>query len=344
MSIDEAKAKLDIPAVAKQCFQNWKPALSCHSPFREDRNPSFSVFDQGQKWKDHATGDHGDAVDFLAKALDIPAPEAVRRFVEMAGGGYRVQAPRPKLAPTPAPKTDDTDEKRRRRAAWPAMELPTDEELEAVATLRRLPVEGPQWAAIDGTMRMATVDALDFDSGYVPKRCWVIRSTCGKNAQARRLDGEPFADGSAAEPFFRKAKTLAGSIATLPLGNYHDTRWPAVALVEGGPDVLAAYAGIHRLGLLDTVAVCGMLGASMRPPYGALATMRGRRVRIFQHNDEAGAKAADGWARLIHNAGGTVDIWTPAQAGADLNDIFHLPEAEVSAALAEAFDFVKGAN
>lgn len=334
MNIQEAKAKLDIPAVAARCFPNWKPALSCHSPWREDRNPSFSVFDQGQRWKDHSTGDHGDAVDFLAKALDIPAQEAVRRFVEMAGGGYRVQAPRPKLAPTPAPKTEDTDEKRRRRAAWPAMELPTDEELEAVATLRRLPVEGPQWAAIDGTLRMATVDG---------ERCWIVRSTCGKNAQARQLDGQPFQDGSfRLQPL--KAKTLAGSIATLPVGNYHDTRWPAVALVEGGPDVLAAYAGIYRLGLLDTVAVCGMLGASMRPPYGALATMKGRRVRIFQHNDEAGQKAADGWARLIHNAGGTVDIWQPAQAGADLNDIFHLPEAEVSAALAEAFDFVKGAN
>jgi hypothetical protein len=335
MSIDEAKAKLDIPAVAARCFPNWKPALSCHSPWREDRNPSFSVYDQGRKWKDHATGDHGDAVDFLAKSLDIPAQEAVRRFVEMAGGGYRVQAPRPKLAPTPAPKTEDTDEKRRRRAAWPAMELPADEELEAVATLRRLPVEGPQWAAIDGTLRMATVEG---------ERCWIIRSTCGKNAQARQLDGEPFQEGRAADPFFLKAKTLAGSIATLPVGNYHDTRWPAVALVEGGPDTLAAYAGIYRLGLLDTVAVCGMLGASMRPPYGALATLKGRRVRIFQHNDEAGAKAADGWARLIHNAGGTVDIWQPSQAGADLNDIFHLPEAEVSAALAEAFDFVKGAN
>lgn len=336
MTIDEAKAKLDIGAVAARCFPNWKPALSCKAPWRDDRNPSFSVYDQGRKWKDHATGDHGDAVDFLAKALDIPEKEAIQRFVEMAGGGYRMPAPpRPKLATTPAP--EDTDDKRRKRAGWPAMELPTDEELQAVATLRRLPVEGPQWAAIDRTLRMATLDR---------KRCWIIRSTCGKNAQARRLDGEPFYTGDFSEacgwskPL--KAKTLAGSIATLPVGNYHDTRWPAVALVEGGPDVLAAYAGIYRLGLLDTVAVCGMLGASMRPPFGAVATMKGRRVRIFQHNDNAGQKAADGWARLIHNAGGTVDIWTPEQAGADLNDIFHHPEAEVTAALAEAFDFVKG--
>lgn len=272
-------------------------------------------------------------MDFLSKALDIPAQEAVRRFVEMAGGKPTqkiAQGSRPKLAPARGP--EDTKEKRWQRAAWPPMELPTEEELQALATLRRLPVEGPRWAAIDGTLRMGN---------GLGKRCWVIRSTCGKNAQARRLDGQPLG-----QPLGEnlKAKTLAGSIATIPVGNYHDTRWPAVVLVEGGPDVLAAYAGIHRLGLLDTVAVCGILGASMRPPYGAVATMKGRRVRIFQHNDEAGAKAADGWARLIHNAGGTVDIWTPAQAGADLNDIFHLPEAEVSAALAEAFDFVKGAN
>jgi hypothetical protein len=130
----------------------------------------------------------------------------------------------------------------------------------------------------------------------------------------------------------------------LPVGNYHDTRWPFVVLVEGGPDVLAAYAAIQRLGLIDTVAVCGMLGASMRPPYGALATLSGRRVRILQHNDEAGEVAADAWAQLTHKAGGTVDIWVPNKVGADLNDIFQLQENEMTAELSEAFDFVKGVN
>jgi hypothetical protein len=326
MTIQEAKARLDIRAIAGIIFPQWKPEVSCKCPWREDRNPSFSIFGNWQMWKDHATDESGDAVGFLAKAKSLSIDEALRQFMRMAGGGYRVPAPRPKLAPTPA--REDTDEKRRRRAAWPVMDYPTLEEKEAIATLRNLPVEGLQWAAIDAALRMATVDG---------ERCWIIRSTCGKNAQARRLDGELIGGV--------KAKTLAGSIATLPVGNYHDTRWPAVALVEGGPDVLAAYAAIYRLGLLDTVAVCGMLGASMRPPYGAVATMKGRRVRIFAHNDPAGQKAADSWARLIHNAGGIVEnIWTPEKEGADLNDIFHLPEAEVSAALAEAFDFVKGAN
>jgi hypothetical protein len=325
MTILEAKARLDVTAVAAKLFPHWKPATSCKAPWREDRNPSFSVYDEGRKWKDHATGDHGDAVDFLGKALDIPAQEAVRRFVEMAGGGYREQS-RPTARPTAPLPPADSDDKRHKRAMWPVMELPTDNELEAIATLRRLPLDGPHWASMDGALRMANVEG---------QRCWIIRSTCGKNAQARRLDGLPLGDNL-------KAKTLAGSIATLPVGNYHDRRWPAVAVAEGGPDVVAAYAAICKLGLLDTVAVAGMLGAAMRPPFGALATMAGRRVRIFQHNDEAGQKAADAWARLIHNAGGDVDIWTPAQAGADLNDIFHLTESELGEALTEAFDFVKG--
>jgi hypothetical protein len=52
--------------------------------------------------------------------------------------------------------------------------------------------------------------------------------------------------------------------------------------------------------------------------------------------------AADAWARLIHKAGGTVDIWVPSKAGMDLNDIFQLQENELTATLAEAFDFVEG--
>ena len=41
---------------------------SCKSPFREDRNPSFGVFQDGSNWyfKDHATGESGDEINLLA--------------------------------------------------------------------------------------------------------------------------------------------------------------------------------------------------------------------------------------------------------------------------------------
>ena len=45
-----------------------EPSESCRSPFRDDLNPSFSVFDAGRKWKDYGTEEHGDVFDFVQKA------------------------------------------------------------------------------------------------------------------------------------------------------------------------------------------------------------------------------------------------------------------------------------
>lgn len=45
-----------------------EPSESCRSPFRDDLNPSFSVFDAGRKWKDYGTEESGDVFDFVQKA------------------------------------------------------------------------------------------------------------------------------------------------------------------------------------------------------------------------------------------------------------------------------------
>jgi len=41
------------------------------SPFRGDRNPSLSIFANGTRWHDHATGQGGDGFDFAAAAWDL---------------------------------------------------------------------------------------------------------------------------------------------------------------------------------------------------------------------------------------------------------------------------------
>ncbi len=333
MSIEEAKDRLSIPTLAAQLFPDWKPAKCCKRPWGEDNHASFSVFDNGRRWKDHATGEHGDAVDFLARALGLSPEDGIRRFIEMAGGGHREQPAPLQQAPSAnaVAAGGDSEDKKAKRAAWPVLEILSPEEEQTVSTLRHLPPVGAQWAARDAVLRGATVDGSP---------SWLILSACKRNAQARRLDGKPFEMGGES----LKAKTLPGSIAQIPVGCFFDVRWPLVAVVEGGPDVVAAYAAIQTLGLLDTVAVCGMLGAAMKIPPGALATFRNRRARIIQHADAAGERAADAWARQIHDAGGKVDIWTPDKAGADLNDIFHLPAEETAAAIGEAFDYAKGGN
>jgi hypothetical protein len=59
--LQAAKEELPIPALWHLLNLAGKPGKSCKSPFREDRNPSFSIYDDGRKWKDHATGQGGDA-------------------------------------------------------------------------------------------------------------------------------------------------------------------------------------------------------------------------------------------------------------------------------------------
>ena len=327
MTILEAKAKLDVPAVAARLFPHWKPATSCKAPWREDNSASFSVYDNGQKWKDHGTDEGGDAPDFLAKALTLSPEDGLRQYMELAGAANEPKS----LGNLVRSHDGDTSEKKIARSNWPAIDLATESEAQALANLRNLPLEGVRWAATDGALKMSTT------GGH---RSWIIRSACGRNAQARRLDGGVFElNGQAL-----KAKTLAGSVASIPIGLFFDVRWPLVVLVEGGPDVLAAYSAIHRLGLLDRVQVCGMLGASLKLPSSAVATFRNRKTRILQHNDKAGYEAADRWASQIFNAGGKVDIWTPDHEGSDLNDVFRLPADEAEAALGEAFDFAKEAR
>ena len=74
-SLDEAKQHLRIPELWRMLGLPGEAAKSCRSPFREDTNPSFSVFDDGRKFKDHATGESGDAIDFLARARNLSLAE-----------------------------------------------------------------------------------------------------------------------------------------------------------------------------------------------------------------------------------------------------------------------------
>jgi len=48
-----------------------------HSPFRDDKNPSFSISKQGRHWKDFSSGEGGDIFDFWMRATGSTLPEAI---------------------------------------------------------------------------------------------------------------------------------------------------------------------------------------------------------------------------------------------------------------------------
>lgn len=88
--IDEAKRRLPLPALMRQLGYNEKHIRkTALCPFHSDEHPSFSVFQskngKGWQWKCHAGCGYGDEIALLVKHFNISRPEAIRRYLDMAG-------------------------------------------------------------------------------------------------------------------------------------------------------------------------------------------------------------------------------------------------------------------
>ena len=87
ITISEAKDRLSIPALWRMMSLPGEPPVrdgAYRSPFREDSTPSFSIYANGTRFKDHGTGEAGDAIQFLALARGIDNREACRDFLDLA--------------------------------------------------------------------------------------------------------------------------------------------------------------------------------------------------------------------------------------------------------------------
>ena len=137
-----------------------------------------------------------------------------------------------------------------------------------------------------------------------------------------------------------KSWTLPGSWAGWPIGIREAASFPPTALCEGGPDLLAGHyialrEQINHPSKRDTkCAPVTMLGASNRIPESALELLRGKQVRIFPHNDDAGRRAAVVWFQQLTSVGVIPDAYNFAglvradgQRAKDLNDCLLLNEA-----------------
>lgn len=168
-----------------------------------------------------------------------------------------------------------------------------------LATLRGISVEGVRLAYARGLLRFGI---------YRMRPAWFILDASQRVAQARRLDGQPWTKDA-------KAWTLPGSQAAWPVGIGEAEKYPAIALCEGGPDLLAACAFLLAEGRDRDVAPVTMLGGCARIHADALPLFAGKRVRIFAHLDDTGDKAANRWAEQLTDAGATVDAFSLAGLG-----------------------------
>jgi len=146
---------------------------------------------------------------------------------------------------------------------------------------------------------------------------WFILDKSLRVASARRMDGRLWFEGTNSQC---KALMLPGSQAKWPIGIREAKDYLNILLVEGAPDLLAAFQVI--LGRSNEFAPVAMLSAACPIHTDARRLFDGKRVRIIAHNDGGtGQRAAEGWAKQIRERGCTVDVLSLYQYGVkDLNE------------------------
>lgn len=310
LSIYEAKARLSLPQLFRMLnvpgIVPERDGSTFGCPFADrhkhgDSRPSFNFHSRLSRFRCFGCGCAGDGPDFVAEWLGIPANEAVKKFIALAGDeahfspalGGRVQ--QIESAPL-ADKWGDFSVKKEKRKGWPQFHHGADMTIAGLAELRGFSVD-----CLRGMQRMGWLRFCEL-AGH---RAWVLRSLCGRVAQARRLDGGMWHRNK--HEF--KSWSLPGSCAVVPLGM--ETITPSVSVVgiaEGGPDFVALFQLLCEQERLDC-GLLGFLGASVRIAAPVIEQLRQRRVRVFAHADDAGRRAAAEWAAQLNDAGCVVDAF-----------------------------------
>lgn len=344
--LPEALRRLRLPELARGLGLSLPDRPGpCRSPFREDRSPSFSWFvgtDGRDRWKDFATGEKGDAVDFVARALGLSPRDALLRFLELAGLGTLSAplSPLPPATPAPAP--------RRWTPKAEGVRLPEDTREGTPEDLSRL-CEARGWDAgcIPALEVAGKLGVLRFAT-YQGEACWLLVDSALRFFEARRVDGLDFEGGGKSRA--RGSKSLLGAEKLEP--------GSPVLFLEGAPDFLAAHylrllgedQGAVQVGSAVLVAALGANGGKLRPE--DLERFNGTRVLIIPHRDPAGLEACIEWRRSLLGAGAevrTLDLSAPPYGlkagGKDLADCFNpLPSYDLLFAIEGTLQEMKGGD
>jgi len=280
MTVAEAKERVSIADLWSRYGFDGNPSRSCRSPFRDERNPSFSVFAGGYAWKDHGTGDGGDSVTFIQLAEGVSNADACRKIIGYAGGRHPLSRPQKKVS-----------KRKRRKPKLPVYIEPTAQK-QQLAELRNVSSNAIDICIDRGLLRFGK---------WKEQSVWFVTDQTSRNVQARRLDGKPWNQIKA------KAWTLPNSEASWPIGLNESLPYPTVLFVEGGPDLLAAAHFAWCEDREKEAAFVAMLGAGHRLKQEALIALAGKTIRIFSHADKSGYSSTKRWADQLRSVDATVD-------------------------------------
>lgn len=95
--------QVDEYSIYEYYIEDFELDKALRVPYREDNNPSFSVFESDgdgplYKWYDHARGDHGDIVDLLFR---LNPGKKLYEIIDMVKSDLGGKKPRPRKPKTP---------------------------------------------------------------------------------------------------------------------------------------------------------------------------------------------------------------------------------------------------
>ncbi len=324
----EAIGKADLPALVAHYYPESGAKAGVQSVvkavWRGDENPSFSLFrgEQDDTWlyRDHATGETGNAFGFLVDILKLPKAEAAEA---LKGCGFvSLHAPKPpekvSKKPKPASRIKSSSKKPAMRSRIVKTYAYTDEGYNLLFEVARF--EPKRFAQ----------RRKDLDTG-----AWIWGLKPGGYIKGKHGDWVIAKNGEPAERKFPGCRHvlyhLPRLIATASSGE-------TVYLVEGEKDV-------ETLESFDLTATCNPMG-SLKWDDSYTETLRSRKVVNLRDNDEAGEKHALMVAEALQGAaesfssillpglptGGDVTDWF--DAGNTLEQFLELtsPEQQVSEA------------
>ena len=288
-------------------FQAWEmlglqgeAKANCRSPFRDEKSPSFTIYKNGTKWKDHGEQIGGDVVEFIKHAIGGDHSD-VRRWLQERIG--TLEAPR---ATTKAPTVKKVIQYRS------TITEGTERHWRAMARARNFNHVTVKFLATFGLVKFMRYDG---------KNCFIVTDATNRNAEIRNLDGTLFSNG-------KKACPLAGVDKSWLIGAELLNHSPDanVLLMEGATDFLTAWdmnvifrqdKSVRESKWLP-VALLGATCKALHPKCAAL--LAGRHVRIVPDGDKSGDDMRDHWTALLQGIGCSVDI-VELPRGKDLTDL-----------------------
>ncbi|MEI8287908.1 MAG: hypothetical protein WCH99_00430 [Verrucomicrobiota bacterium] len=286
--LSELRKRCPLPVLMTRLGLERFAKKSCPSPFRPDQNASWGIYEKNGRWrfKDFATGECGDEIALLAHVYQLDQKKEFPQLMDL----YAAQARGTAKPPTDLkfdPKPDYTQEPDTR-----FLSTGTDDQIKRLSELRKISIEGLRDASSEKFLKFGV---------WAGHEVFAVTDIAKKTAELRRLDGQMFeAYGSMPA---HKSHTLKHSRKNWPLGIIEAADSAAIALVEGLPDFLALHQIIKEEGMGGWVGPVAMLTSSCEIDPNSIDFFKGKKVRIFPHQDKPGVDAAERWENQLYKAG-----------------------------------------